>query len=300
MTDSFTGDFARLVPRNHVAQMLFSKTFVHVEKNGKFHLQFIHHTACEPFLATSEPVEESTEYETHPDTETEDFRFKRMQHSGHFVLSFDKNREPQMPHLGWRVGKGTSKSPANRGVDLLLAKPGDILGKSLASVHMLFRFNMKSGFLMLWGGSPKAPVEFKMGGIWIKLEYNKEQLMYQPATILRAGACEYELEYTIAEKHREAYFKQRDHFLEKTLSSKDYLQVAFKQMPGDSFVLRGKYLEFETKGSGASGWINQGVDTKTGDPIAIKELRINSYSRRVGVMDEVKMGRRFLVSQISV
>ena len=300
MTTVFSGDFARLVPRNQVAQMLFSQTFVYVEKNDTFHLQFIDRTGSEPFPGSGEPVEESTEYETSPDTDTEDPRFKSIQNSGHFVLSFDKNRAPEMPHLGWRVGKGTSKSPVHRGVDLLLAKPGDILSKSLASVHMLFRFNLRSGFLMLRGGSLKASVEFKMGSVWEKLEYKEEQLMYQPATMLRAGACEYELEYTIAEKHRDSYLRERNHFLEKISLSKHYVQVAFQKMPGDSYVQRGRYLEFGTQGSGAFGWITQGVDTKTGEPIAIKELRIDKPGSRVEVMAEVSMGRRFLVSHTPV
>ena len=96
-----------------------------------------------------EPVESSTEYDTYQDTDTDGSGLRVPQDLGHFVLSFDRERSPEMPHLGWRVGRGTSKSLANRNVDFLLAKPGDNMGKSLASIHMMFRFNKKSGFLML-------------------------------------------------------------------------------------------------------------------------------------------------------
>ena len=92
-----------------------------------------------------------------------------------------------------------------RDVNLLLTKPGDILSKFLTSVPMLFRFNLRSGFLISSGESLKASVELKMSSVWEKLEYKEEQLMYQPATTLRAEAREYELEYTIAEKHRDSY-----------------------------------------------------------------------------------------------
>lgn len=139
-----------------------------------------------------------------------------------------------------------------------------------------------------------------MGGMWEKLEFDEEQLMHQPATMLRAGACEYELEYTVEEQHREAYFKQRGIFLDNISPAKDLLRLAFQKMPGDSYVLRGKYLEFQTQGAGTFGWISQGVDTKTGDPIAIKELRINSRRSRLDIMTEVEMGKRFLVSSIQV
>ncbi len=94
----------------------------------------------------------------------------------------------------------------------------------------------------------------------------------------------YELEYTIEVKHREAYFDQRDAFLETLPLSNDSLQH-FLKVPGDSYVLRGRYLEFGTQGSGAFGWITQGVDTKTA--IAIKELRIDSRKSRRNVEVEV-------------
>lgn len=65
-------------------------------------------------------------------------------------------------------------------------------------------------------------------------------------------------------------------------------------MPGDSYVLRGQYLELETRGSGAFGWITRGLDTKTGDPVATKELRIEARNKSE-VMAEVNMGTRFAV-----
>lgn len=300
MTDAFNGDFARLVPRNRVAQLLFSDTVVYVQQNETFHLRFIERNVNESPHASSEPVEDSTEYDTYPETDVEHSRARSIEQAGHFVLSFNEDRTAELPRLGWRVGKGSGKLPANRGVDLLLAKPGDVSSKSLASIHMVLLFNLRSGFLMLRAGSKKAPVEFKVGATWERLEYREEHLMHQPATMLRAGACEYELEYTVEEKHRKAYFEQRDSFLEGLLPNNEPIQLAFRKMPGDSCVLRGRYLEFETQGSGAFGWITQGVDIKTGNPIAIKELRINSRRSRFEIMAEVEMGRRFLVSQILV
>ncbi len=293
---SFNGDFAKLVPRNHVAQRLFSATRIYVEKNDTFHLQFIDPTDSGPVPTLDQPVESSTDYDTHPDTDIEGSGVNSIQALGHFVLSFHKDRSPAMPRLGWRVGRGNSKSPANRGVDLLLAKPGDNLGRSLASIHMIFRFNLESGFLMLMGGSQKVPVEYNLNGIWEKLEYREEQLMFQSSTMLRAGLCEYELEYTIEEKHREAYFKQRDAFLQLMPRAEDDLQQGFQKMPGDSCTLNGRYLEYGTHGYGAFGWITQGVDTKTGDPIAIKELHIKSQGSRLEAIAEVNTGRRFVVS----
>lgn len=256
-------------------------------------------TGSEPLPASDEPVESSTEYDTHLDSDTGSHGAKALQHVGFFVLSLDERRRPEMPRLGWRVGRGTSRSLANRNVDLMLAKPGDDMAKSLASVHMIFRLNPMSGFLMLKGGSPKVPVEYNIGGRWGKLEFQEDQLLYQTSTALRAGSCEYEIQYSIEEKHKETYFRQRDDFLESISLDQANFQPPFRKMPGERSVLRGKYLEFNTQAFGAFGWITQGVNTKTGELVAIKELRVNSHWSRCEVMAEVKMGSRFLVSSKS-
>ena len=62
--------------------------------------------------ASDETVESSADYDSQLEGETQGFQ---MEDSGYFVLSFDQEREPEFPHLGWRVGRGTRKSPANRG-----------------------------------------------------------------------------------------------------------------------------------------------------------------------------------------
>lgn len=292
MASTFSGDFARLTPSNHVAQRLFSKTFIHVEKNDEFHLRFMSLTDRQPLTASDEPVESSTDYDTHPDSDTEDPGARGTQRFGYFILSFDKERRPEMPHLGWRVGKGTGKF-TNRDVDFLLARPGDFMSKSLAAVHMIFRFNLESGFLMVRGGSAKVSVEYNVSDTWKELKLNEEQLLYQSVTALRAGACEYELKFTIEEKHKEAYFNQRDRFLESI--SPVGMAEPPRKMPGEGIIRRERYLEFETQGHGKFGWINRGVDIKTGNLVAIKELRINNRHSRIEVIAEVDIGRRFLV-----
>ena len=107
--------------------------------------------------------------------------------------------------------------------------------------------------------------------------------------------CEYELEHTVEEKYRMPYFEKRDRFLEAQLpGNSDFKIRPLQRMPGDSYVLRGRYLELETRGSGAFDWITQGLDIKTGDSVVIKELRISARNKSE-VMAEVNMGTRFTV-----
>lgn len=291
MADTFNGDFARLVPRNQIAQYLFSATRIYVDDNKTFHLRFLQSSDAGSEMPTvsDEPVESSTDYDSQIEGGTEDFQTENL---GYFVLSFNEKREPEFPHLGWRVGRGAGKASANRGVDLLLSKPGHSLSRSLASVHMIFHFNRRSGLLMLKGGSPRVPVEYKIGHKWVKLSHEEEFLIYETSIRIRAGVCEYDLEHMVDDEHKETYFAQRDRFL--VGGNPELPEKPLQRMPGDRYISRGQYLELETRGSGSFGWITQGLDTKTGDPVAIKELRIDKRTKSE-VMAEVKMGTRFTV-----
>lgn len=261
---------------------------MYIHENQTFHLRFLQ-SDSEMSTASAEPVESSTDYDSLIEDGNEDIQMKNL---GYFVLSFSEEREPEFPHLGWRVGRGARKLSTTRGVDFLLSKPADSRSMSLASVHMVFRFNRRSGLLMLQGGSPKVPVEYKLGDKWIKLNYGEEFLIYEALTRIRAGACEYDLEHIVDDEHRELYFVNRHEFL--IGGNLGVVITPLQRIPGDKYISRGQYLELETRGSGTFGWITQGLDTKTGDLVAIKELRIEARTKSE-VMAEVKMGTRFTV-----
>ena len=99
MTDSLNGDFARLVPRNPIAQRLMSATYIYVEENKTFHLRFLRrdNVGSEIPTASDQPVESSTDYDSQLEGEIEG---SQLEDSGYFVLSFNQDREPEFPHLG--------------------------------------------------------------------------------------------------------------------------------------------------------------------------------------------------------
>ena len=284
MTRLFNGDFARLIPRNQVAQTLYSATRMYVDEHQTFHLRFLQSNAEKIPI---EPVEAASEYDTMKEDE--------QLHTDCYVLSFTEEREPELPKLGWRVGRGTQKIPTNRGVDFLLSAPGHALSKSLAAIHLVFVFNRRSGLLMLKGGSPKVVTKYRLGDKWIHLGFGEEFLIFESLIRIRAGACEYDLEHIINDDQRELYFVARDRFLMG--GDVKMLTKPLQKMPGDKYVSRGQYLELETRGSGTFGWITQGLDTKTGDVVAIKEVRIDAKTK-AEVIAEVKIGTRFTVRTI--
>ena len=284
MADEFNGDFARLVPKNHFARQLFNATYVYVTEKNTFHLQFLDRD-CEgagDTLTPDECFESSTDYDDDVDDAS-----RGAPNPDHFLLSFDPKRKPEMPHLGWRAGKGTSKSLSNLGVDLLLAKPGQ--GKGLASVHLIFAFHLTSGFLMLQGGSSRLPVEYKVHNEWERLHLNERYVLYRPSTRIRCGKYEYDLEFVVKKKHQEAYCLARNNFL-RVLSPGASFDHAADKIPGADSIVRGRYIELKTEGVGAFGWVTSGVDIGTGDLVGVKEFRIHSKHDGEKAMAEVRLG----------
>ena len=293
----FNGTFAKLIPKNQAAKDLFSLAVVRMERDqDRFHLQFVSCTTREESFLTekiTEPIETDTEYDTY-DT-AEELQPDRSERPDHFILSFEKGIQPMYPNQGWRVGKGTSKT-MNRKVEFLLARPGYQQSRHLANVHLFFRFNHVSGMLMLVAGSEKAPVHYNVGGVWKELSYPSEKLLYQTATTLRLGPFDYELTYTIQEAQRDEYFFRRNRFFEE-ISSEALPAAHLQKLHLDQYTLIRDILVFETKGSGSFGWVNIGVDTNTGDPVAIKELRITNKSAANAFLHEVAFGEQFSASK---
>jgi hypothetical protein len=293
----FDGAFAKLVPNNLQAEALFSKTLIQVEaERDVYHLRFMVATNPEDSrVIQNEPVESDTDYDT-PDSPLE-----TTKKGGHFVLSLATGELPANPALGWRVGRGTHKIKPDRGVDFQLAPPRDPQSRALASIHMLFRFNRKSGMLMLVAGSSKAPVHYYNNGEWQSLEAPNVKVLHRPSTILRVGQLEYELVYTIDARHRKDYLDLRKTLFAtypSMVGGSNVLPSAdFDRLPFDDHVQIHRYLLFETKGYGGFGWVSIGVDSETGDPVALKEVSIKRKSERDGLIEEVDYGRAFSVGQ---
>lgn len=290
MATKYTGDFARVLPVNQLAKRLFSRCYLYARDKDPFHLNFMVPLPEGQPVASDEPFESSTDYDSHySDDIDESLQW------GSFILSFEESRWPEFPHLGWRFGRGSAKLP-NRGVDMLLAKPRDIASKSLASNHFRLRISEHSGLLMLSPGATKRPsLETNIGGTWGSLGPEQEILVYQSSTMLKVGQCQLELQYTIGETNREAFLALRNTFIDTKLGPSSNIYEYSTYVPGENITIRGRYLQLATRGHGTFGWISQGFDTHTGQLIAIKELRIEKKKDWGVIKAEIEMGRRFHV-----
>ena len=148
---------------------------------------------------------------------------------------------------------------------------------------------------MLVAGSAKAPVYYNIAGVWKELAYPSEKLLHQTTTEFRLGPFEYELVYTIQEHERKRFFEYRNAFLEKMSPTSALPPASMWKLYLDQYTLIQRFLVFETTGSGSFGWVNRAVDTDTGDPVVLKELRLTNKSESDGFVHEVAMEERFEV-----
>ena len=283
-------EFARLTPENDAAKRLFHDCYTYVKAEEPFHCNFMIGTGTQQSQLL-EPLDSDTDYDTTA-SESETLAL------GCYSISFASSREPEFPRLGWRVGRGTRKN-VNRNVDFLLCKPRDNhdSSKSLTSNHFRLELNSQSGFLVLRAGlNPNASLKYFASGQWEQLEAGSTKLLYMKTTLIQAGICAYALSYIINEKDRQDLLRLRRQYIEKFGSYRTEIFRQFSGLPGDQILETNHFVQYETKGAGSFGWVNQGLDKTTGNVVAIKELQIMpGRSPWEIVKSEVKIGKRFQV-----
>ena len=291
---SAQSSFATLIPVNYDAQTLNSKSIQSMRSgDDKYHLQFVKQNPI-PALSAEDTVspksleDSSTEYDSVSSSDSELIK-------GHFTLSFHQDKLPAKPHLGWRVGKGTSRFD-DRNVDFLLAAPRDPKSKHLASVHMFFQFSWSSGMLMLIAASKERSVHYCLDGEWMELKHPSKRVLCHKSNRLRLDKFEYELVYRIPLDRKIEFYAERDAYL-RSLSDwplpKNNQWLAAME---NGFTKQGRMLIFQSIGFGAFGWVWEGVDSTTGDLVAIKALYLKKKGDRALLEKELDMGLEFRVS----
>lgn len=108
---------------------------------------------------------------------------------------------PKHPLKGWRAGRGNREngSTPDNNVELLLGSPRkDRKNSGLTAIHMYFRFNPRSGMVLLVAASDKVPVYYNQDGEWKELKHPATRVLYQRTTRLKLAAFEYDFTFLIS------------------------------------------------------------------------------------------------------
>ena len=200
--------------------------------------------------------------------------------TGHFSLDTSKFKHLENPRAQWRVGKGTSRfRNADREVDILLIRPGrksDDVSKSNALISL----HEKSGVLMLVGLSDTQPITYEsgIGGVAITLRSGEKHVLYQRENRFSFGKLRFKLVYEDFDDARLAAVTQnRDRFFSENGIPRPH--PCFSMIPRAGHVLRGSAVIHTTFALGGFGHVHAAVDTRTGEPLAIKDMWINDERR---------------------
>ena len=190
----------------------------------------------------------------------------------------------------------------DRNVDVLLTDPKNSQSKSIAIYHFRLTINPQSGFLILEPGDSKRALQHLVGDRWEDVVGRR--VVYEKSMTLRAGECDYKLEYAIQERHKLEYMDMRNAFLATLADPGNQDRGIYDQfavIPGTYTRVIGKCIKFEARlGHGTFGWVDQGLDIETGDLLAIKEVRITHERDWLTIKRELEIGMHFEVSLLTM
>ena len=284
-------DFAKLVPVNVAAQQLFSRTVKFMLKQSdSFHLQFIDDAITDKGESSIPHGhgDSSTEYASSSPSDSDIQR-------GHYLLSLQQGKLPSRLAQGWRVGKGNSQAGGSN-VDFLLAPAGDSKRRYLANVHMFFRFNVRSGMLMLVAAHSDRQVHFYVDGEWNALSYPAKRVLHLRSNKLRLYQYEYDLVYTVSPAETPDFLATRSAQILAYSNQTSLSDNLWSVPPNAEFRKVGSVYVCQTRACGGFGWVCEGVDSLTGDPVAVKELAIKNRAVRDQVFAEAEIGKALQVS----
>ena len=219
--------------------------------------------------------------------------------TGHYSLSASKFTDPGKFGAGWRVGKGTSKfGTADREIEILLIRPGRKSGE-VSKTNALLRLHEQSGVLMLVGLSDTNPITYESGeeGVTITLRSGETHVLFQRVNRFSFGKLRFNLVYEdLDDTQLAAVTKHRDQFFVQRGIPVPHPCLSMIPRPGQ--ILRGSTVFHTTFGQGGFGHVHAAVDTRTGDPLAVKDMWIDNARRAKNpeVITELSVSQAFKVS----
>lgn len=213
-----------------------------------------------------------------------------------FVLSFDVH--PQGPRAGWVLGRGNHHGP---GVQLPVCQPPAPKdgtparpGGAIALIYM----HPETGAFVIQALSEKHPVTYRSGdgNTDITLHSGEHSVLHMTRNHLRfrlgSKIFDYVFEFDVADEGR--YIAARNHFARGAICRgagvDPYTQLDL--LPKQSHHRIRNVVVHRTLSAGAFGLVKSGVDTETGDAVAIKTIHCKTRQVHI-VQNELNIAASF-------
>ncbi|KAI4162412.1 MAG: hypothetical protein LQ342_003978 [Letrouitia transgressa] len=209
--------------------------------------------------------------------------------SGHYI--FRLSNLPLKPtSIGWRIGRGSSKLEADRGVDILLIRPRKKT-EGVATVHARIQFHPLSGVLMLVGVEDEKPIQYRVhdSNHPTMLRQGQKHVLYQKTNSFTLGNLQYTFVFEDLTQEKYAEFIKRRNILFEDLGHQAP-HPALSAIPRQQDVKRGPVITHGTLAFGKFGWVYSGVNAATGDPLAVKEHRPKNVQEQRIIDNEIDIG----------
>lgn len=291
MTSSDSGlyEFARIYPDGLEAEIALDL----VAANEKLHPQHAF------FLHTQEKIRsDESDLELSPSERREPL--KRTFLSGYYKLSLDDPVEQPFAQ-GYLAGRGHSKlsrdgtNEGDLGVHLLLLRRGR-RSNGVAAVHARISIHRRSGALMLFGVQEKRPVLYRIhDDSTVSLEKGQGHVLYQKNNSFTVGNLSYRLVFSdFTHEQYLSFLEKRNQVMEAGAFLAPHPSLSAVWRYQDS--KKGYVITHGTIAVGRFGWVRAAVDTRTGEPLAVKRQEAKSKYDMEKIEKEHKVGLQFNVS----
>ena len=300
-TDEKAGenDILRIIPIGGPAAVAFHELAVGKIRGqlDEHHAQYIVVTGKELISSTegcdSEPTADSTSDE------------EAVLYRGHFRLGFGCT--PLSKGVKWVLGKGAGGKIRNRNVDILLARPGSVHRKHLASAHAFLRMNTESGAWLLHAGEGHhmdeleltAPTSSGPDGfeqchhrpVVLNDEFMKHgsmQCLHRPRTSFCVGGMRYDIRFCVNTWTKERlYLEEREMWLMAREAQVPNTRISAIPFESDTYTPWAVFRQ--GLGNGTFGIVLEGFHPRTGDLRAVKKLVIKSSMDVQAAKDEIEI-----------
>ncbi|KAL8965622.1 MAG: hypothetical protein Q9183_003757 [Haloplaca sp. 2 TL-2023] len=215
-----------------------------------------------------------------------------IQKYGELMLSLDNL--PDGIRNGWSVGRGYTKPGQceDRDIDICLNVKHEI-SRSVSHAQAYFFFHEKSGVLCVEGVSTTNPLVYWVDGKEIRLFEGQSHVIMSQTNHLRFGNLELVLRIPDFDaKGYNALSNARNKaFSRLGLEHPNPRLFAIPQ--AEPFSRVGQILVHSGVAGGGFGWVQAGVDMTTGEPHAMKELRIDNRHTLSSLASEIEASLKF-------